>query len=301
MENIEQERHSWLKLSLILLVLLFLGVLTYLSSLLDVKINLDDANEIFKMKLEQLISVIIIFILPPMLFSIFWTKRGIHYLGFTTRPAIGTALIAGVGIFLAMPLIHWLAEINQTMHLPAAFSGMEAWMKQSEALAGDITEAFTKGTSAGILILNLFVIAFMAAVSEEIFFRGMLQKVLIECTKNKHIGVWIGAALFSAFHMQFYGFLPRLLMGAYLGYLFVWSGSLWPGMIAHFVNNGVAVFFAWLSNKGIVGVNVDKIGTEQNEWIYVLISTIMVSASLILIYRSEKRKKDNEQMEDLAV
>ena len=129
----------------------------------------------------------------------------------------------------------------------------------------------------------------------------MLQKVLIECTKNKHIGVWIGAALFSAFHMQFYGFLPRLLMGAYLGYLFVWSGSLWPGMIAHFVNNGVAVFFAWLSNKGIVGVNVDKIGTEQNEWIYVLISTIMVSASLILIYRSEKRKKDNEKMEGLAI
>ena len=78
MENIEQERHSWLKLSIILFVLLLLGVLTYLSSLLNVKLNLEDADEIFKMKMEQLISVIIIFILPPMLFSIFWTKRGIH-------------------------------------------------------------------------------------------------------------------------------------------------------------------------------------------------------------------------------
>lgn len=300
MQNIEQERHSWLKLSLILFVLLLLGALTYLASLLNVKINLDDEGEIFKMKMEQLISVIIIFIIPPMLFSIFWTKRGIHYLGFTTRPAIGTALIAGVGIFMAMPLINWLAEINQTMHLPAAFSGMEAWMKSSETQAGEITEAFTKGTTTGVLILNLFVIAFMAAVSEEIFFRGMLQKVLIECTKNKHVGVWIGAALFSAFHMQFYGFVPRMLMGAYLGYLFLWSGSLWPGMIAHFVNNGVAVFVAWLANKGIVGADADKIGTEQTEWIYVTISAVMVAASLILVYRNEKRKSENEKMEDLT-
>ena len=296
MENIEQERHSWLKLTLILLGLLALGLLTYLASLLHVKINLEDADEIFKMKMEQLISVIIIFILPPMLFSIFWTRRGIHYLGITTRPALGTALVAGVGMIMAMPIINWLAEMNQTMHLPAAFSGMEAWMKSSEAQAGEITEAFTKGTTTGTLVLNLFVIAFMAAVSEEIFFRGMLQKVLIECTKNKHVGIWIGAALFSAFHMQFYGFVPRMLMGAYLGYLFVWSGSLWPGMIAHFVNNGVAVFVAWLANKGIVGEDADKIGSDNSEWIFVVISAIMVAASMLIIYRNEKNKKEDELM-----
>ncbi|MEI6487308.1 MAG: CPBP family intramembrane glutamic endopeptidase [Bacteroidota bacterium] len=296
MQNLDEERHSWLKLSIILFVLVSLGLLTYLASLLNVKINYDDADEIFKMKLEQLISVVIIFILPPILFAIFWTKKGIHYLGITRTPILSTALLAGLGMLLAMPLINWLAEMNQGMHLPEAFRGMETWMKSSEVQAGEITDAFTKGTSVGVLILNLFVIAFMAAVSEELFFRGMLQKVLIECTRNKHIGVWIGAALFSAFHMQFYGFVPRMLMGAYLGYLFVWSGSLWPGMIAHFINNGVAVFAVWLSNRGAIGVDADKIGSNDNEWVFVLTSALLVALSLVLIYRKEKKKTQETQL-----
>jgi membrane protease YdiL (CAAX protease family) len=130
----------------------------------------------------------------------------------------------------------------------------------------------------------------MAAFSEELFFRGILQKVLNECVSNKHIGVWIGAALFSAFHMQFYGFLPRMLMGAYLGYLFLWSGSLWPGILAHFINNGMAVLLMWMSNRGDIKVDADKVGIQENEWVFVLISFVMVSLSLYLVYNNEKKK-----------
>jgi membrane protease YdiL (CAAX protease family) len=177
------------------------------------------------------------------------------------------------------------------MHLPSAFSAMETWMKNSEAKAAEMTDVFTKGTTVGVLLLNLFVVAFMAAFSEELFFRGMLQKVLIECFKNKHIGIWIGAIFFSAFHMQFYGFLPRMLMGAYLGYLFVWSGSIWPGMIAHFINNGAAVFLVWLYNRGSISADADKIGAEGSQMIYVVSSIVMVTISMILVYRTEKNRK----------
>jgi len=138
----------------------------------------------------------------------------------------------------------------------------------------------------------LFVIALLAALSEELFFRGILQKVLIECIHNKHIGVWLAAIIFSAFHMQFFGFLPRMLMGVYLGYLFLWSGSLWPGIFAHFLNNGMAVFIVWLANRGAIADNADQVGIQEGEWIYVATSIVMVAISLFLVFRIEKKRKD---------
>jgi len=284
MENVQQEKHSQLKLSIILG--LFIAYIT-----LQVKggnaeeLNLNNENMILFLKILQVASVVVIFIVPAILFSVFWTNQKIHYLGITKFPSFKVVLIAGIGMLLAMPLINWLSEINQQMQLPHSFAGMEAWMKSSEEQMAKLTEAFTKGTSVGSLILNLFVIAFMAALSEELFFRGVLQKVLIECVKNKHIAVWIGAALFSAFHMQFYGFFPRMIMGAYLGYLFLWTGSLYPSILAHFLNNGMAVFLAWLVNRGSISVDIDKVGAESGQWILVAISFILVSGSMYLVHR----------------
>ena len=292
MENIEQQQKPWLKLSVVMGYIFLFGLLTALSSGGgDIKMNMEDVHILNLLKFLQAIAVVIFFILPAVLFAVFWTKEKIHYLGVTTKPALATALIAGAGMILASPFINWLAELNGQMHLPAALSGIETWMKNSEAAATQITEAFTKGTSVGVLIINLIVIALMAALSEEVFFRGIVQKILMECTRNKHAAVWIGAALFSAFHMQFFGFIPRMLMGGYLGYLFLWSGSLWPGIIAHFVNNGMAVYLVWLANRGTISADADKIGTEGNEWVYVIVSAVMVAVSMALVYRTESRKK----------
>jgi membrane protease YdiL (CAAX protease family) len=293
MQNIEQERHSWLKLTVILVWLFIYGLLNVLGGNNDVALNLDNPAVIALLYIGQVLGIIILFIAPTLLFSVFWTKSRLGYTGIKTKPALASLLIGAVGILLALPMINWLAELNQNMHLPSAFSAMETWMKNSEAKAAEMTDVFTKGTTVGVLLLNLFVVAFMAAFSEELFFRGMLQKVLIECFKNKHMGIWIGAIFFSAFHMQFYGFLPRMLMGAYLGYLFVWSGSIWPGMIAHFINNGTAVFLVWLSNRGAISPDADKIGAEGSQMIYVVSSIAMVAISMILVYRIEKNRKSN--------
>ncbi len=292
MENTQQEKYSWIKLTVILLFIALYVVMNVAGSNADEKLNLDNQNMILTLKLLQAVAVVLIFISPALMFSIFWTKQKIHYLGITKLASFKMFLIAGLGMVLALPFINWLSDINQQMSLPEYFSGVEAWMKASEAKAGELTEAFTKGTSVGTLILNLFVIAFMAALSEEIFFRGMLQKVLIECFKNKHVAVWIGAALFSAFHMQFYGFIPRMLMGAYLGYLFLWSGSLYLSIFAHFLNNGLAVLLAWLVNRGKISVDIDKIGTDSNQFLFVAISFVLVAAASFLVYYFGKKKME---------
>ncbi|MCC6837877.1 MAG: CPBP family intramembrane metalloprotease [Bacteroidia bacterium] len=297
MEPVEKERQSWLKLSLIFLYILAYGFLNVIGGDGELGFNMDNDSVITMLKVMQAVSVILVFILPALLFAAFWTKPRIHYLGITKKPLFSTIILAAVGMVMAMPMINWLSELNQQMSLPEMFSGVEAWMKNSEAKAMELTDAFTRGTSVGSLLLNLFVVAFMAAVSEELFFRGMLQKVLIECFKNKHVAVWIGAALFSAFHMQFYGFVPRMLMGAYLGYLFLWSGSLYPSIVAHFVNNGMAVLLVWLANRGTIFVDADKVGMEQGEFIYVIVSIVMVVSSLFLVYRLEQKKRNVQSIE----
>ena len=290
MQNNEKESQSGLKLSVILLFIFALGLLSVIDDKSNLEMNLDNPKTILILKLLQAFSVLVVFILPALLFAIYWTKPKIDYLGISSKPKSSTLIIATTGMMMALPMINWLADINQHMEFPQLLSGIETWMKQSEAKATLLTDALTKGSTIDVLLLNLIVIALLAAFSEELFFRGVLQKVLNENSRNKHVGVWVGAILFSAFHMQFYGFLPRMLMGAYLGYLFLWTGSLWPGILAHFMNNGMAVFLIWLSNRGVIDVDADKVGIQENEWVFVLISLAMVTMSLFLIYKKEKNR-----------
>ena len=101
----------------------------------------------------------------------------------------------------------------------------------------------------------------------------------------------MAAFLFSAMHMQFYGFVPRLLLGAMLGYLFVWSGSLWLSVLAHFVNNASAIIFTYLYQQQMSTIDVDAVGTREGEVMSVLISTLLTAALLFLIYRTETKKR----------
>jgi len=279
------------KLAVVLAYLFLIGWVTVMGSGGEKMLDLDDPSMMIFYKVVQVISVILIFILPAIMFSIFFTKEKLGYLALNKFPKALSFLLVLVLMVSAAPIINWSEQLNQHMRLPAFMSGIEEWMQSSEASLKKVTEAFMVDKTAGGLILNLFVIAFMAALSEELFFRGVLQKALIGFTKNVHAGIWIGAFLFSAFHMQFYGFLPRLLMGAVLGYLFVWSGSIWLSTWAHFVNNGAAVLLAWLQQRGALGEDSDNIGTTgNNDSLFVIASVVMVTGLLVAVHRVEKNK-----------
>ena len=141
------------------------------------------------------------------------------------------------------------------------------------------------------MIFNVFMVALIPALGEELLFRGVVQKIFTGWAKNIHIGVWMSALLFSAMHMQFYGFVPRLLLGAMLGYLFVWSGSLWLSILAHFVNNAAAVIFTYLYQQNLSSIDVDAVGTQEGEMMSVLISTAFTAMLLFMIYRIESKKR----------
>ena len=95
--------------------------------------------------------------------------------------------------------------------------------------------------------------------------------------KDEHVQVWISAAIFSAIHMQFQGFLASMILGALLGYLLVWTRSFWIPMIVHFLNNGLQVVAIYVMN--VKPSEIDKIGqVDKIHWTVAGVSLMLVFA-----------------------
>lgn len=253
--------------------------------------DMSDPRMVVVLKIAQALAVLILFIAPALLIAFLTNENKLKGLQLDVAPSIPTFFLVLLLTVAALPVINWMAEMNNRMDLPESMAGLESWMRSSEEKMKELTEMFLSDTSVGGLILNLFVVAFMAAIGEEIFFRGVLQKHMVAFTRNVHAGVWISAILFSAIHLQFYGFFPRMILGAMLGYLFVWSRSLWVPILAHFVNNGFAVVMAWLMARGTIPEGTDTVGSQQEDTVFALSSAVIVGALLFAIYRIEKRRQ----------
>ena len=188
-------------------------------------------------------------------------------------------LIAFFFAVSALPIISLMAEWNQGMELPSFLASLEEIMRQMEESAKALTERFLNTSSVGMMFVNLFVMALLPAVCEEMMFRGWLQRVLGKSV-NYHTAIWVSAFVFSAIHFQFYGFIPRMLIGAALGYLYYYTGSLWAPIIAHFTNNAAAVISAFLAYNGYISANPDLIGTGDT-W-YLSVASVAVCAALMV-------------------
>lgn len=207
-----------------------------------------------------------------------------------SRPGWLLPLIGIATLLLSGPFIELLDNWNRQLALPAGLKSVEQWMLESERQIAALTARLLNTGSAGGLLLNLFQIALLAGVCEELLFRGVIQKIMIRWTGNLHAGVWIAAIIFSAIHLQFFGFLPRLFLGAVLGYLFALSGTLWTAIIAHVANNALVILAAKLPENGVAG-----------EWVHPhiplwmsAVSVVLVCYGLVLTKRYGVKKKDRQ-------
>jgi membrane protease YdiL (CAAX protease family) len=169
-------------------------------------------------------------------------------------------------------------EWNANFAFPEFLKEFGEWARERENLAEKFTKFFTTFDSTGEFLFGLLVIAVLPAIGEELVFRGMLQPELYRATGNHHAAIWISAIIFSAFHMQFFGFVPRMLLGALFGYLYVWSGNLFLAMFAHFVNNGFSVLMMYLYQKGVITVDMES--SDSAPWSVALIFTIVFAGLL---------------------
>lgn len=206
------------------------------------KLDLSKPGVISFIRGMQGVQFISLFVVPAMICLRLFTTDSRKYLGLK-QPSHPGYLIAGIGVMLiAIPFTSWLGELNRNIPFP---SGMANWMKAQEEDAANTIKALLSRHTVKDLLLNLIFIAGLAAVGEELLFRGMAQRLLIKIFKNHWLGIIVSAAIFSAMHMQFYGFLPRFALGVLLGLIYWYSGSLWVAILAHFIYDAVLIVLAY--------------------------------------------------------
>jgi len=281
-------------LSLLVAIPFYQGSITDMMNAFTNPVSHPDIKNI--MMLVQGLSMFLAFIVAPYLYSR-------HFLRLSTKDMFGNeAPTPKITLLVLMIVIVFMVansifiEWNQNVQLPEVFGGFERWAKGIENTAEEITLFLTRFNGISDFLIALFVIAIIPAVGEELVFRGLIQNHIQIITKNIHIAIWVSAFIFSFFHFQFYGFVPRLFLGAMFGYLYVWSGNIIYPMIAHFVNNGFTLLMIYFYHTGAIEFDIES--TESVPLTNVLVSMV-VCAVLLYLFESYFRKKiSNEQLED---
>ncbi len=185
------------------------------------------------------------FILPGIAFALlYYRKKWLSGMQLNLNPGWSLSLLGIMLLIAAYPLVNLSFLINESIPLPA-------WAALFEDQAADTLKAILHMPTPWLLILNLILIAILPGIGEELIFRGILQKQLALIMKSPVLAIWIAAFLFSAIHLQFEGFLPRMVLGATLGYLYYWTGNLWVPVIAHAFNNGVQILIIYATDIDI--------------------------------------------------
>ncbi|MCZ4693531.1 CPBP family intramembrane metalloprotease [Ancylomarina euxinus] len=278
-------------------ILLFIGsLLCYLFFGINIMtdtnaLDINGANpNIPALKFYQAVYSTGMFIIPPFIIAYLISFNVGAYLKINQNAKLSSFFQAFLLILVSLPLINMMGELNSQIHFPDFLNGIEQWMRETEEHAALVTQKFLKMDHLGDLLSNLLLIAVIPALGEELLFRGVLQKQFSKMTGSIHWGIFISAALFSALHMQFFGFFPRLFLGMLFGYLLVWTGSLWVPILAHLVNNGLAVTASYFIGKGQLPQEADSIGSSNLMWETSLISLILFSALVYQLFRTRKRQ-----------
>lgn len=237
------------------------------------------------LKYIQVVQSIGLFVVPPFVIAYLYEGKVSEYLnldkGFSTKVFILVLL----AILVILPFIGFVGEWNSQIKLPGFMAGFEHWMHQMEENTAIMIEKFIQVETLGGLLFNIFMIAIIPALGEEFLFRGVIQKIFTNISRNYHWGIWISAAIFSAFHMQFLGFIPRMLLGALFGYMLVWGHSMWLPVLGHFINNLIGVLALHAQNlenenSSQIGDFVENMPVHWGLALFSLMLTILLMIAL---------------------
>lgn len=233
------------------------------------------------------------FIFLPWLLMKYIYKGGLSEL--TIRVTSPNLLMLSIFIVLFFmgfnaPFIEW----NQNISLPESFAGIEDKLRALEDTLAKTTIFITKFDSTSQLILGVIVVAIIPGIGEEFVFRGLVQNHIYRISKNIHVAIWVGAFLFSLFHLQFYGLIPRMFLGVMFGYLYYFSGNIIYPMIAHFFNNGFTLIMLYLYQQNIVDFNIEE--TDVLPWPQVIFATGITILLFFIFQKHAKKVITDEQL-----
>lgn len=227
-------------------------------------------------------------IVVPSLYILGFEKKSVSVL-IKDKPLYSQSLlITTVAVILFMIPNTFIIEWNASMTMPDFLKGFELWAREKEDIAAELTTYLTTFNSFENFLVAFVVIALIPGIGEELVFRGMLQPELQRATGNIHAAIWISAIMFSAIHLQFFGFIPRMLLGVLFGYLYYWSGNIVVPMLAHFVNNGFSLLMVYLYQLGIISINMES--GESAPLFMVALFTIITFGLLLYLKKFHREK-----------
>lgn len=268
------------------MLLLVFGIV--FSSVLGVLVAMTNGGSIFDLKNLQIIQVlnqVIGFLMPPVVYVMLVQEKPFKYLGFNKLPA--WSILGIVAIFTVIPFLSMVTDWNDGIVIPESMRAIEEQLRNTQKQSEEIIKTFI---SQGSLCSSLLIIAALAAVSEELLFRSVIQKALIKLFKNAHVAIVVTAFVFSAVHMDFFGFFPRFILGLMLGYMFWMSGSIFPSMLMHFVNNATIVMLYYLNTRGFSDIDIDNFGNTSS--VLLILSSLIATVAIFVICNRLKNRKD---------
>lgn len=245
----------------ILFALFFIMLIAVSATVLLIgKLNLSPRTEALSVAFAQ---NILVFILPVLIYARIFSHNPLKTLSLSHNINIRQVIGVVLAFLVGLPFLNQIIQWNESITFPSSMAGLENVLREMENQALKSTEILLATSSFGGLLSGVLIIGILTGFGEELFFRGGIQKTLRNCGIGHHWAIWVTATIFSALHFQFYGFIPRILLGAFFGYLLFWSDSIWVSALAHALNNSLVVITAWLSNRAILSFDVEKFGINE--------------------------------------
>lgn len=246
------------------------------------------------MRIFTVVQDLLVFILPAVLAAFVATRLPASLLTVNVKPRFFTVLMAIIVMITSLPAMEWLIELNNNLHLPESMSSLEESLRGMEDSASAGIGALSGSGSVGDLIMGILIIGILTGIAEEFFFRGALQNLFMTMPKvKKHFAIWAAAFIFSFMHFQFFGFIPRLLLGAYFGYLIWWTGSVWVPVIAHAFNNSLVVLLSWITMRNGMAESVENAAAINfgSDWTTIILSIAVTALGIIVLRRDAIRHR----------
>lgn len=300
--NFNSARPS-LKLAISFMSIITIGIVVwftgFLLSRIFFNIEVPVFNELLHGKIEsaslaqikyyQIVQTIAFFVIPGFFLQWLFSTPQESYFSTTIKPVFKSLLLIALTIIVAIPAINYLIEYNQSIHFPDFLSNLETKLRNIENFAESMTLQMLSINGFGSYLINILMIAILPAIGEEFVFRGVFQKIFFNISKNKHMAVLLAAILFSAVHGQFFGFIPRFILGVFFGYLLLWSGNIWLSVFAHFINNAIAVTLYYFYGTGIIELSPDKLGLNLLGGVGILISAVLCVLGFFVLRKNEAK------------
>lgn len=274
-------------------LLFWFGIMALLTSVTLVlwALLVSDKQSVSALKLLQVLQTFSVFVLPALMATWLWAEKPLQWLHLDRGFSWQLAVLVPLTVLILSPAINMLSVMNQHIELPSFMADIEQSLREKEDQATWLTELFARVDTVPALLLNLLIMAVLPALGEELCFRGTCQGLFPQ--SRPHVAIWCTAILFSAIHFQFYGFIPRMLLGALLGYLLYWSGSLYLPMLAHATNNAIAVVCFYMVEKGwVTDEAVDTLGSGDTLWVG-LLSLVLGLIGVYRIWRTASRPQSS--------